>query len=174
MLVSRMLTAIATSQPKKAAPRFNPPNLSRRASSAAAWSVLRSMVWLPVDSSSRRSSVIVSSFCLVVLERRNMMASSRLRASRSGKKYPRAALPCKTPLTGDVMRVSKQQVVEFIRERGDEDRADRAESELPDHLDLPADEAKLLGYGVSPIDLAGDEPDHGGASPRGESGEAAE
>ena len=72
------------------------------------------------------------------------------------------------------MRVSKQQVVEFIRERGDEDRATRAEAELPDHLDLPADEATLLGYGVNPIDLAGDEPDHGGASPGGESGEAAE
>jgi hypothetical protein len=71
------------------------------------------------------------------------------------------------------MRVSKQQVVEFIRERGDEDRATRAESELPDHLDLPADEATLLGYGVNPIDLAGDEPDHSGASPGGESGEAA-
>src|SRR4051794_11724027 len=63
--------------------------------------------------------------------------------------------------TGDAMRVSKQQVVEFIRERGDGDRADRAVSELPDHLDLPADEAKLLGYGVSPIDLAGDEPTTG-------------
>jgi hypothetical protein len=72
------------------------------------------------------------------------------------------------------MRVSKQQVVEFIRERGDAERADRAESELPDVLDLPADEATLLQYGVQPIDLAGDEPDHAGASPRGESGEAAD
>ena len=71
------------------------------------------------------------------------------------------------------MRVSKQQVVEFIRERGDAGRAEQAESELPDHLDLPADEATLLGYGVNPVDLAGDEPDHGGASPGGESGAAA-
>src|SRR3954462_13706853 len=75
---------------------------------------------------------------------------------------------------GDPMRVSKQQVVGFIRGRGDAERADRAESELPDVLDLPADEATLLEYGVQPIDLAGDEPDHGGASPRGESGEDAE
>ena len=72
------------------------------------------------------------------------------------------------------MRVSKQKVVEFIRKRGDGDRADRAESELPDHLDLPADEAKLLAYGVQPVDLAGDEPDHGGASPGGESGKSGE
>ena len=68
------------------------------------------------------------------------------------------------------MRVSKQQVVDFIRERGDSEGADRAASQLPEHLDLPADEATILQYGVSPIDLAGDEPDHGGASPRGESG----
>ena len=68
------------------------------------------------------------------------------------------------------MRVSKQQVVEFIRGRGDGDQADRAESELPEELDLPADEATLLQYGVNPVDLAGDEPDHGGAAPRGESG----
>jgi hypothetical protein len=75
---------------------------------------------------------------------------------------------------GDPMRVSKRQVVDFIRERGDGERAERAESELPDVLDLPADEATLLEYGVNPIDLAGDEPDHAGASPRGESGEAAD
>ena len=68
------------------------------------------------------------------------------------------------------MRVSKQQIVDFIRERGDGSRADQAQSELPDHIDLPADEATVLRYGVNPIDLAGDEPDHGGAAPRGESG----
>jgi len=72
------------------------------------------------------------------------------------------------------MRVSKQQVVEFIRGRGDGERADKAESDLPDVLDLPADELTLLEYGVQPIDLAGDEPDHGGAAPRGESGEASD
>ena len=38
------------------------------------------------------------------------------------------------------MQVSKQQVVEFIRQRGDDDRAGRAEAELPDAVDLPKDE----------------------------------
>lgn len=59
------------------------------------------------------------------------------------------------------MHVSKQQVVDFIRERGDAERAAQAEAELPDSLELPEDEALVVKYGVEPIDLAGDEPDHG-------------
>ena len=38
------------------------------------------------------------------------------------------------------MQVSKKQVVNFIRARGDEDRAVEAESGLPDSLDLAGDE----------------------------------
>jgi len=71
------------------------------------------------------------------------------------------------------MQVSKETVVAFIRERGDQERAAQAESELPDHLDLPKDDDLVTKYGVLPVDLAGDEPDHGGAAPAGESGEAA-
>jgi hypothetical protein len=59
------------------------------------------------------------------------------------------------------MHVSKQQVLDFIRERGDKDRAAQAEADLPDSLDLPKDEHWLSKYGVDPLDLAGDEPDHG-------------
>jgi hypothetical protein len=59
------------------------------------------------------------------------------------------------------MQVSKEKVVAFIRERGDEERAVLAESELPDHLDLPKDDDLVTKYGVQPVDLAGDEPDHG-------------
>ncbi len=59
------------------------------------------------------------------------------------------------------MQVSKKQVVDFIRARGDEDRAVQAESELPDSLDLPKDEVWVSKYGVDPLDLAGDEPDNG-------------
>jgi hypothetical protein len=72
------------------------------------------------------------------------------------------------------VRVSKQQIVAFIRERGDGDRAAAAESELPDVVDLPKDDDLVTKFGVSPLDLAGDEPDHGGASPGGESGRAAQ
>ena len=71
------------------------------------------------------------------------------------------------------MQVSRQHVVEFIRQRGDGDRADRADAELPDTLDLPKDEDLVTRFGVDPADLAGDEPDHGGAAPGGQSGEAA-
>ena len=59
------------------------------------------------------------------------------------------------------MQVSKEKVVAFIRERGDAERAALAESELPDHLDLPKDDDLVTKYGVQPVDLAGDEPDHG-------------
>jgi hypothetical protein len=59
------------------------------------------------------------------------------------------------------MQVSKEKVVAFIRERGDEERATLAESELPDHLDLPKDDDLVTRLGVDPMDLAGDEPDHG-------------
>jgi hypothetical protein len=71
------------------------------------------------------------------------------------------------------VRVNKQTVVDFMRQRGDDERADRAEAELPDVLDLPKDDDLVTQYGVQPLDLAGDEPDHGGAAPGGESGEAA-
>ena len=59
------------------------------------------------------------------------------------------------------MQVSKQQVVDFIRQRGDDDRAAAAEAELPDTLDLPKDEDLVTKFGVDPLDLAGDEPDAG-------------
>ena len=59
------------------------------------------------------------------------------------------------------MLVSKEQVVSFIRDRGDAARADEAEAELPDELDLPRDEELVLRYGVQPLDLAGDEPGPG-------------
>ena len=59
------------------------------------------------------------------------------------------------------MQVSKQQVVEFIRERGDGERAALAEAELPDTLDLPKDADLVTKFGVDPLDLAGDEPDPG-------------
>ncbi|CAN5499388.1 MAG: hypothetical protein ABIQ59_03405 [Nocardioidaceae bacterium] len=59
------------------------------------------------------------------------------------------------------MQVSKQQVVDFIRQRGDADRAAEAEAELPDTLDLPKDDDLVTKFGVQPLDLAGDEPGPG-------------
>lgn len=51
------------------------------------------------------------------------------------------------------MKVSKQQVVEFIRARGDEERADQAERELPDSVDVGEDGGLLAQYGVTEDDL---------------------
>ena len=59
------------------------------------------------------------------------------------------------------MRVSKEKIVAFIRDRGDEERAVLAAAELPEHVDLPKDDDLVTKYGVQPIDLAGDEPDNG-------------
>jgi hypothetical protein len=59
------------------------------------------------------------------------------------------------------MQVSKEKIVEFIRQRGDEARAAQAEAELPDSVDLPKDEDLVTKFGVSPLDLSGDEPDNG-------------
>lgn len=51
------------------------------------------------------------------------------------------------------MKVSKEQVVEFIRARGDDSHADRAQKELPDSIDLPEDGGLLAQYGVQQEDL---------------------
>lgn len=51
------------------------------------------------------------------------------------------------------MKMKKEQILEFIRARGDDEHAAKAEKELPDSLDLPADEGILAQYGVSPEDL---------------------
>jgi hypothetical protein len=51
------------------------------------------------------------------------------------------------------MKISREQVIEFIRARGDDEHADRAQQELPDTLDLPTDEGILAQYGVEADDL---------------------
>jgi len=51
------------------------------------------------------------------------------------------------------VKVDKARIVEFIRQRGDESHADRAEQELPQTLDLPQDNGLLAQYGVSADDL---------------------
>lgn len=51
------------------------------------------------------------------------------------------------------MKLSKEQVVAFIRARGDEEHAAKAEQELPESLELPADNGILAQCGVQPDDL---------------------
>jgi hypothetical protein len=54
---------------------------------------------------------------------------------------------------GHPMRLSKEQVVRFIRARGDEEHASKAEQELPDSMELPEDQGLLAQYGVQADDL---------------------
>lgn len=51
------------------------------------------------------------------------------------------------------MKLSKEMVIDFIRERGDEEHASKAQQELPESLELPGDEGILAQYGVQADDL---------------------
>ena len=51
------------------------------------------------------------------------------------------------------MKVRKQTVLDFIRDRGDEEHLAAAEAELPDELELPQDEGVLAQYGVKADDV---------------------
>jgi len=53
------------------------------------------------------------------------------------------------------MEIPKGKIVELLRERGQDDRADQADSELPDQVD-PQEHAGLLSkFGIDPQELAG-------------------
>ena len=53
------------------------------------------------------------------------------------------------------MEIPKDKIVELLRERGQDDRADQADSELPDQVD-PQEHADLLSkFGIDPQELAG-------------------
>jgi hypothetical protein len=56
---------------------------------------------------------------------------------------------------GGTMQIPKEQVLEVLRERGDHDKADQADRELPDQVD-PEQHASLLSkFGVDPKELVG-------------------
>ena len=51
------------------------------------------------------------------------------------------------------MQIDKQQILEFLRNRGDQQQAQQAESELPDQVDTDQ-HADLLGkFGINPQEL---------------------
>ena len=53
------------------------------------------------------------------------------------------------------MQIDKQQIIEFLRSRGDHDKAQQAKGELPDHVDTDQ-HADLLGrFGINPQELLG-------------------
>jgi hypothetical protein len=53
------------------------------------------------------------------------------------------------------MQIDKSDVVDFLREAGQDDRADQAAAELPDRVDTDKDSGLLATFGVNPQDLLG-------------------
>jgi hypothetical protein len=63
------------------------------------------------------------------------------------------------------MEIPKDRVIEFLKARGDEERADQARAELPERLDTDQDAGLLATYGVDVDDVKG--PAIGGVGPGG-------
>jgi hypothetical protein len=53
------------------------------------------------------------------------------------------------------MQIDKSQILEFLRSRGDNDKAARAETELPDQVDTDQHSGLLSQLGINPADLLG-------------------
>ena len=53
------------------------------------------------------------------------------------------------------MEIPKDAILDFLRERGQSDEAQRAEQELPDQVDTDRDAGLLSKFGVDPQDLIG-------------------
>ena len=53
------------------------------------------------------------------------------------------------------MEIPKDKIIELLRERGEHDRADRAEQELPDKVDHEQHSDQLQKHGINPQDLLG-------------------
>ncbi|MDQ4027334.1 MAG: hypothetical protein M3214_04685 [Actinomycetota bacterium] len=51
------------------------------------------------------------------------------------------------------MEFSKDQIVDLIRQQGDQDKASQAEQELPDQVDTDRDSGLLSKFGIDPQDL---------------------
>jgi hypothetical protein len=53
------------------------------------------------------------------------------------------------------MEIPKDKILEMLRSRGDEDKADQADKELPDKVDPERDSGMLSKFGVDPSELLG-------------------
>jgi len=53
------------------------------------------------------------------------------------------------------MEIPKEAILDFLRDRGDGDKADQAERELPDRVDTERDAGLLSRFGVDPDELLG-------------------
>ena len=53
------------------------------------------------------------------------------------------------------MQIPKEQILELLRSRGQEDKASQADSELPEQVDTEQHAGILQKLGIDPGDLAG-------------------
>ena len=53
------------------------------------------------------------------------------------------------------MQIPKEQILEFLRSRGDQDKAQQADGELPDQVDTDQHADLLSKYGIDVQDLLG-------------------
>lgn len=53
------------------------------------------------------------------------------------------------------MQIDKQQIIDLLRSRGDDQKADQADSELPDQVDTDQHSGLLDKLGIDVSDLAG-------------------
>jgi hypothetical protein len=56
------------------------------------------------------------------------------------------------------MEIPKDKILDLLRERGDHDKAERADRELPDQVDPERDKGILDQLGIDPQDLLGNLP----------------
>jgi len=53
------------------------------------------------------------------------------------------------------MQIPKEQILELLRSRGQEDKAAQADGELPEQVDTEKDAGLLQKLGIDPGDIAG-------------------
>jgi hypothetical protein len=53
------------------------------------------------------------------------------------------------------MQIPKDQILDLLRSRGEDDKAQQAEGELPDQVDTDQDAGLLQKLGIDPGDLVG-------------------
>lgn len=53
------------------------------------------------------------------------------------------------------MQIDKDQIISFLRERGDDAKADQAQQELPGQVDTEKDSGLLAKLGIDPSELLG-------------------
>lgn len=53
------------------------------------------------------------------------------------------------------MQIDKQQIIDFLKEQGDQGKAEQADQQLPEQVDSdnPQDQSLLEQLGINPMDL---------------------